>query len=72
MSKAKWVAGLASVVLLCVAAPAGAASHILPVGQWDLNEGTGTVAHDDIPLSGNGTLSGSQGLPGSVPFDVIL
>jgi hypothetical protein len=63
MPRAKWIAGLASVLTLAVAAPAGAsllpASRFLPVGQWDLNEGTGAVTHSDTSLSANGMLQGS-------------
>lgn len=59
MGKAKWVAGLVSACLLWGAAPAGA--NILPVGQWDLNEGGGTVAHNNATLSGDGVLTGAVG-----------
>jgi hypothetical protein len=58
MGKAWWLSGLvAVVVVLGVAAPASA--NMLTVGQWDLNEGGGTVARNDFFLSsGNGALEG--------------
>jgi hypothetical protein len=57
MGKAKGLSGLVALIALWMAAPASA--NVLPVGQWDLNEGVGTVAHDDFVLSsGNGTLEG--------------
>jgi Concanavalin A-like lectin/glucanases superfamily len=57
MGKAWWLSGLVAVVALGMAAPAGA--NMLPVAQWDLNEGTGTVAHNDFSFSsGTGTLKG--------------
>ena len=58
MGRVKLVAILATGFALSTAAPAVA--HILPVGQWDLNEGAGIVAHNDSPLSGAGTLSGDE------------
>ena len=56
MRKARWIIGLASILVLTAAGPAMA--DILPVGQWDLNEGTGTIANNDSPLTPDGTLSG--------------
>ena len=57
MGKAWWLSGLVAVVALAMAASANA--NILPVGQWDLNEGTGNIAHNDFAApSGNGTLEG--------------
>jgi hypothetical protein len=57
MKITRWVPAIALALVLGTAAPA--AADILPVGQWDLNEGTGTVAHNDYWwTSGNGTLSG--------------
>jgi Concanavalin A-like lectin/glucanases superfamily len=56
--KARWIVGLVAALMLSTAAPALAA-NVLPVGQWDLNEGAGTVAHNDSPLTANGTLSGA-------------
>ncbi len=44
-------------------------ANVLPVSQWDLNEGTGATAHNDAPSGASGTLSGalswSQGRFGS-------
>ena len=53
-----WLA--VGVTLLSFCGAAGAAqADVLPVGQWDLNEGAGTVVHNDYPLrSGAGTLQG--------------
>lgn len=49
---------------LCGAA-AGAQANVLPVGQWDLNEGSGAVAHNDFPfISANGTLQGDASWTG--------
>ena len=49
MGKAWWLSGLVAVMTLGMAASASA--NLLPVGQWDLNEGAGTVAHNDFLLS---------------------
>ena len=55
MGKAWWLSGLVAVMALGMAPAASA--NMLPVGQWDLNEGAGTVAHNDFFLSsGKGTL----------------
>jgi Concanavalin A-like lectin/glucanases superfamily len=55
--RAKLVALVVMACALSTAAPA--AAHVLPVGQWDLNEGSGTTAANDAWLfSGPGTLSG--------------
>jgi hypothetical protein len=54
-------ARLAALVTMGVAlsTAATATARVLPVGQWDLNEGGGTVAHNDAAFSsGPGTLSG--------------
>lgn len=50
-----------ALLLLALFGVAGAAqASLLPVGQWDLNEGAGTVAHNDYPfMSGDGTLEGA-------------
>ncbi len=57
MGKGKLIAALVAASMLCTAAPA--AAGILPTGQWDLNENTGSVAHNDaFWSSGPGTLSG--------------
>jgi hypothetical protein len=56
MKSAKRAAGIATALALGLAAPAAATTT--PVGQWDLNEGWGTVAHNDWPTSGNGVISG--------------
>ena len=55
--RASWLIGLVCAASLWAAAPAMAT--VLPVGQWDLNEGAGLVAHNDSPLSGSGALSGA-------------
>jgi hypothetical protein len=58
MGKAWWLSGLVAVLALGMAAPA-ASANVLPVGQWDLNEGAGTIAHNDsVLVSGNGALEG--------------
>jgi hypothetical protein len=57
MRAAKTIVGLAAAILLTTAAPAGAA--ILPVGDWTLNEGKGTVAQDFSGHHNNGSLEGS-------------
>jgi hypothetical protein len=53
-----WLA--VGVMLLALCGAAGAAqADLLPVGQWDLNEGTGLTVHNDYPLrSGGGILQG--------------
>lgn len=56
MSAAKIVLVLAAAVFLTAAAPAGAS--ILPVGDWALNEGKGTVAHDYSGHHNDGSLVG--------------
>jgi hypothetical protein len=58
MRAAKVVAGLATAILLTVAAPAGA--DVLPVGNWLLNEGKGTVAHDASGHHNEGHVEGAQ------------
>lgn len=56
--KAKLVAVVAAAFALSAAAPA--AAHVLPVGQWDLNETGGTSASNDAwASSGPGVLSGN-------------
>ncbi len=56
LGKTKLAAGLASAITMLAAGPA--AAHILPVGTWHLNEGRGTVAHDEFPNNDDGTLTG--------------
>lgn len=57
LRKAKLVGVLVVVCTLSMAAPA--AARLLPVGQWDLNEDGGTIAHNDASFfSGPGVLSG--------------
>jgi hypothetical protein len=57
MGKTWWLSALVALTLLGMAASASA--NVLPVGQWDLNEGTGTIAHNDFILSsGDGALGG--------------
>jgi Concanavalin A-like lectin/glucanases superfamily len=56
--KVKLVILLATTFALLSTA-ASAAAEPLPIGQWDLNEGAGMVAHNDMWfLSGPGILSG--------------
>ncbi|MGP0047665.1 MAG: LamG domain-containing protein [Solirubrobacteraceae bacterium] len=57
MRVVRWIAASASALTLVGAASARA--NVLPVGQWDLNEGMGTIAHNDSPFSGDGALQGS-------------
>jgi hypothetical protein len=53
-----WLAVGATLFTVCGMAGA-AQADLLPVGQWDLNEGAGTVVHNDYPLrSGTGTVQG--------------
>ena len=55
MGKAWWLSGLVAVMALGWRRR----PPKVPVGQWDLNEGAGTVAHNDFFLSsGKGTLEG--------------
>ena len=56
MRRVRWIAVLVAAVVLGV--PAAASANILPVGQWDLNEGTGAVARNDVWSGGPGALSG--------------
>lgn len=56
MRKATLIAGLATMLAVTVAGPASA--HILPVGVWPFNSGSGTVAHDASRFRDNGTLQG--------------
>jgi hypothetical protein len=56
MGKAKFIAGLASAVMLVGAGPA--AANVLPIGTWSFNESNGTVAHDTAFQPDNGTLQG--------------
>ncbi|HSZ69880.1 MAG TPA: LamG domain-containing protein [Solirubrobacteraceae bacterium] len=56
MRAARMVLGLATAILLTVAAPAGA--DFLPVGAWSFNEGRGTVARDYSGHHNEGTLEG--------------
>jgi hypothetical protein len=62
MRAAKAIAGLAAAILLAVAAPAGA--DVLPVGNWPLNEGRGTVAHDSSGHHNEGRVEGAQWIQG--------
>jgi hypothetical protein len=56
MRKRRLVGVLTSGVFLLAAGPA--AAHVLPVGVWSFNEGSGAVAHDTSlpPHHDNGTL----------------
>ncbi len=62
MKVAKTVAGLATLIFLTAATPAGA--DILPVGTWSFNEGRGVVAHDYSAHHNEGHL---EGLPQWAP-----
>jgi hypothetical protein len=54
MRKARIIAVLVAAMSLPVAS---AEAHVLPVGTWQLNEGSGSVAHDSIG-DADGTLQG--------------
>jgi hypothetical protein len=56
MRAVKCIAALATAAALTTAAPA--AADILPVGDWTLNEGKGTVAYDYAGHRHDGTLRG--------------
>jgi hypothetical protein len=57
MMKAKLVAALASAIALAAASPA--AATVLPVGTWQFNEPSGTVAHDVSGHGNDGSLQGA-------------
>lgn len=72
MGKGRLIAGLVSTVALATAAPA--AANVLPVGTWDFNEGSGTVAHDSSLHGNTGTVepgaTWTQGrFAGALSFD---
>jgi Concanavalin A-like lectin/glucanases superfamily len=56
MRTGKLIAGLTSTIVLAAGAPA--AANILPTGTWQLNEGSGTIAHDVSGHGDNGAVSG--------------
>ncbi|MGA9857127.1 MAG: LamG domain-containing protein [Solirubrobacteraceae bacterium] len=70
--KGKFIAGLVSVAALSAASSASA--NVLPVGTWQFNEGSGTVAHDATWHPDNGTLQGGASwsagrFSGALSFD---